>query len=92
MSAFDRTGILNYLDEGRDIVKEQRANPNAEFFRVDLEQQRIMAQPKEKIAMMMASYFKKKMRAANKKDDSQMVEPIIALYKVQSNGMMQRTI
>ena len=70
MNVFDRTGITNYVDEGTDIVKSQRCNPRSEFFRVDLEQARIMQMVKEKIAMMMASYIKKKKRAVNKKDDS----------------------
>ena len=90
MSAFDRTGIINYVDEGKDIVKEQRSSPNAKFFRVDLEQAKIMTMVKEKIAMMMASYTKKKKRNPNRKDDAQMIEGIIALYKVSSKGTLQR--
>ena len=90
MSAFDRTGIINYEDEGKDIVKYQRYNPRSNFFRVDIEQAKIMQMVKEKIAMMMASYLKKKNRASNKKDDAQMIEGIIALYKVSSKGTLQR--
>ena len=92
MSAFDRQEVINYSDDQVSIVQEQRElGAEADFFRVDSTQEKLKAMTEEQILKMMAGNKKKKRRSSKKSND-QMIEGIIALYKVTSGGGLQRNV
>jgi len=60
MCSFDRKGIINYQDNGIDIIKQQNEDPeNQTFFHVDHKQDEIMKGPKDKIEQLILSHQKK---------------------------------
>jgi hypothetical protein len=71
MSAFDRSHVTSYTDDEYNIVKDQRQNMNAHFFRIDSSDDKaplnIKGKLDSKIALMMAT--KKKKRRSKRKDN-----------------------
>lgn len=92
MSSFDRQDVINYGDDQVNVVEEQRElGADADFFRVDSAQERLKAMTDGQILKLMAGNKKKKRRSSKKVND-QMIEGIVALYKVTSSGGLQRDV
>lgn len=91
MNAFDKKDMINYADSHEDIVKNQRSLPRHErtFEYIVDGKARINKALGDKISSMMSG----KKRGSKKKrpePEYQMIEGIVALYKINNVGGMQR--
>ena len=91
LNAFDKKDIINYADSHEDIVKNQRSLPRPErtFEYIVDGKAKINQAIGDKISSMMSG----KKRGSKKKrsePEYQMIEGIVALYKINNVGGMQR--
>lgn len=95
MSAFERDDIKNYIDSAENILENQRSSKTPTFMRVDPEDD---VSPNQKVKIMEkvnTSPAPKRLDQGdqmriNALNEGYMVEGILALYKINAMGGMQK--